>query len=112
MTNDPWGQRLAAAVQSKSSPLVVGIDPQRGEVILRSGTDRRRTTAIRTFVRTWQRSDYWAMVVLPPDDLPANVDRNRYFEAIFALEQAGQFDAARTAWQAALRAWPRTCKTR
>ena len=86
--------------------VVVGIDPQHGEVILRSGTDRRRITATKTFLRTWRRGDYWAIVVLRPDEMPANVDQGSYFEAIAALEQAGQLDEAAVAWQTALRVWP------
>ena len=86
--------------------VVVGIDADRGEVILRSGTDRRRITAIKTYLRTWRRSDYWAMVVLAPDEVPANVDRDRYFEVIAALEQTGRLDEAALAWRTAGQMWP------
>ena len=86
--------------------VVVGIDAERGEVVLRSGTDRRRVTRIRTFLHTWRRGGYWGMVVLAPDQLPASPNRSRYFEAIAALEQAGRADEAAIAWQTALREWP------
>jgi hypothetical protein len=86
--------------------VVVGIDAERGEVVLRSGTDRRRVTPISTFLHTWRRGDYWGMVVLAPGELPAAVDRSRYFEAIAALEQAGRFEEAALAWRAALENWP------
>lgn len=95
-----------AAIPRWHYAVVVGIDPQQGEVILRSGTDRRRVTTTNTFLRTWRRSDYWAIVVLRPDELPANVDQGRYFESIAALEQAGQIYEAAVAWQTALRVWP------
>lgn len=95
-----------AAIPRWHYAVVVGIDAGRGEVILRSGTDRRRITAIKTYLRTWRRSDYWAMVVLPPDELPANVDRDRYFEAIVALEQTGRLDEAALAWWTAGQMWP------
>ena len=86
--------------------VVVGIDAERGEVVLRSGTDPRRVTPSDTFLRTWQRGDYWGMVVLPPGELPGDPDRSRYFEAIAALEQAGRAEEAAIAWQAALEHWP------
>ena len=95
-----------AAIPRWHYAVVVGIDPEHGEVILRSGTDRRRITTTKTFLRTWRRGDYWAIVVLRPDEMPANVDQGRYFEAVAALEQAGQLDEAAVAWQTALRAWP------
>lgn len=95
-----------AAIPRWHYAVVVGIDTERGEVVLRSGTDRRRVTRAKTFLRTWQRGDYWGMVALAPDELPVAADRSRYFEAIVALEQAGQSEAAAIAWDAALRNWP------
>lgn len=86
--------------------VVVGIDPKRDEVVLRSGTERRHTTSVRTFLYTWRRSDYWGFVALPPDALPADVEKTRYFDAIAALEQAGQLDSAAIAWRTALSKWP------
>lgn len=86
--------------------VVVGIDPQKGQVILRSGIDKRRVTPLRTFLHTWRRSGYWAFVVLPPDELPANPDRSRYLEAVASLENAGRLRDAAIAWRAALVQWP------
>jgi hypothetical protein len=86
--------------------VVVGIDTGRDQVFLRSGTDRRRVMKLDTFLRTWRRGDYWAMVVLRPDEVPASVDRERYFTSISALEEAGQLDAAEEAWHTAAVYWP------
>ena len=95
-----------AAIPRWHYAVVVGMNPERGEVILRSGTDGRRVTASKTFVRTWQRGDYWAMVALRPDEIPVSADRERYFTAIAALEQTGQLETAAMAWRAAEQAWP------
>ena len=86
--------------------VVVGIDPDHDQVVLRSGTERRHVTSVRTFLYTWRRSDYWAFVALSPDAVPVNADKTRYFDAIAALEQAGQLDSAATAWRTALSTWP------
>jgi tetratricopeptide (TPR) repeat protein len=86
--------------------VVVGIDAERGEVVLRSGTDRRRVTRSRTFLHTWRRGGYWGIVVLAPGQLPAAPNRSRYFEAIAALEQVGRAEEAASAWEAALQEWP------
>ena len=51
--------------------VAVGYDLDSGDLILRSGTERRRVTRLSTFEFTWRRGDYWALVVLPPDRLPA-----------------------------------------
>ena len=95
-----------AAIPRWHYAVVVGIDAERGEIVLRSGTDRRRVTSIRTFLHTWRRGAYWGMVVLAPGELPAAVERSRYFEAIAALEQVGRVEEAAVAWQAALGEWP------
>lgn len=95
-----------AAVPRWHYAVVVGIDPAARSVVLRSGTDERRITPMKTFLRTWRRSDYWGMVVLRPDEMPATVDRLRYFDAIAALEAAARPDAAASAWTRALEAWP------
>lgn len=95
-----------AAIPRWHYAVVVGIDADSGDVILRSGTDRRRVTATRPFLHTWRRAGYWGMVVLAPDELPANAERSRYFTAIAALEEAGRAAEAAIAWQAALGKWP------
>ena len=86
--------------------VVVGIDGNDDRVVLRSGTDSRRITPIDLFLRTWARSDFWAMSVIRPGEMPAIVDRARYFDAVVGLEQAGMAESAALAWQAALHAWP------
>ena len=95
-----------AAIPSWHYAVVVGIDAGRGEIVLRSGTDMRRVTRIRTFLHTWRRGDYWGMVVLEPGELPAAADRVRYFKSVAALEDAGRVEEAAAAWQAGLDKWP------
>lgn len=95
-----------AAIPRWHYAVVVGIDAERSEIVLRSGTDKRRVTPIRTYLHTWRRGGYWGMVVLAPGELPATVDRSRYFAAIAALEEVGRAEDAAAAWRAALRKWP------
>lgn len=95
-----------AAIPRWHFAVVVGIDAERGAVILRSGTDRRRVTALRTFLNTWRRSSYWGFVVLRPTELPTGVDGLRYMKAVAALANAGRNKEAATAWRTALREWP------
>ena len=95
-----------AAIPSWHYAVVIGIDPSGDQIILRSGTDRRRVMSIDLFLRTWRRGDYWAMAVLRLDEPPADPDRTRHFRAIAALEQSGAAAEAAIAWQTALDAWP------
>jgi len=51
--------------------VVVGHDPARDLVILRSGTTRRHVLRRSDFLRTWQAGGNWAAVVTPPGAPPA-----------------------------------------
>lgn len=86
--------------------VVVGIDTETEKVILRSGTDRRRLTGIGTLLRTWQRGDYWGVVLLKPGELPANPDKQRFLRSVADVEASGRHRAAYSSWSAALEEWP------
>ena len=86
--------------------VVVGVDPNHDKVYLRSGTDRRREMKLKTFLRTWQRGDFWAFVALQPGELPTQPELTRFAEAVAAVEASGHDQAARSSWQAAARRWP------
>lgn len=86
--------------------VVIGYDLPRGEIILRSGPEQRQVLSLSTFERTWERGGYWAMLVLPPDQIPQTATYAQYFESAFALEQTGQLINARAAYTAATQRWP------
>ena len=95
-----------AAIPRWHYAVVIGVDGERERVILRSGQERRRETPLGVFLRTWSRSEFWAIVTLPPGELPTHVDKTRYFSAVVGLEQAGQPGATMLAWHAATQHWP------
>ena len=80
--------------------------PDAGELALRSGEERRQVVSLDTFARTWARADRWALVVLPPDALPANAAEAAVLSAASGLERAGRLDEAALAYDAILRRWP------
>lgn len=86
--------------------VAIGYDLERGEIILRSGPERRQLLPLKTFEHTWARSNYWAMLALPPDQLPRNADETRYVAAAIALEQTRQLNAASAAYATAIQRWP------
>lgn len=94
-----WAPRWHYAV-------VIGADAERDEIVLRSGTDARRIMQTSVFLRTWQRSGYWALTALRPGELPAQTNRLSYIEAVAGLEQTGHYSEARDAWRAGLLRWP------
>lgn len=86
--------------------VVVGFSPETGEIVLRSGTQRRRVTDAGVFLRTWRRSDNWGVVLLAPGELPAVPDRRRFLGAAAAAESASHLPLAEAAYRAALERWP------
>jgi hypothetical protein len=91
--------------------VVVGYDRPREEIILRSGTTERLVITLSNFERTWARSEFWAMVAVTPDKLPATAREEPYVGAVVALERVSPADAHR-AYAAALARWPRNLLAR
>ncbi len=86
--------------------VMVGFDVPADRVVLHSGGDARRLQRMELFEDTWRRAGYWALVVLPPGELPARAEEDRYLLAVAALEQTGRFAEAVVAYAAAARRWP------
>jgi tetratricopeptide (TPR) repeat protein len=86
--------------------VVIGHDARHEGVILRSGTERRQRLPMRQFLYSWQQSDHWALVVLKPGELPANVDSTRYLAELAVWERQGRNTAALRGYLAAVERWP------
>ncbi|HEX7061594.1 MAG TPA: PA2778 family cysteine peptidase [Woeseiaceae bacterium] len=86
--------------------VVIGFTPAESEIVLRSGTERRRVTDAGVFLRTWQRSGHWGVVLLRPGELPATADPQRFLAAAAAAESSGQLPLAEAAYRAASARWP------
>lgn len=83
-----------------------GYDLEQREIVLRSGTRSQWLTDLSAFERTWERGDYWALVVLPPGRLPATADERAALAAAVALERVERPNAAAQAYRAVLSRWP------
>ena len=86
--------------------VAIGYDLEARELILHSGLDARRVTPLDTFEHTWKRGDYWALVVLPPDRLPARAEETAVLRAAAGLERSRRLDEAATAYGSILGRWP------
>ena len=86
--------------------VVVGYESREGRFVLRSGKTRRRLQSASQFMKTWGRSEFWAIVVLRPGELPADPGETAYLRAAAGLEAAGETQAALAAYAAATDAWP------
>lgn len=86
--------------------VAVGYDREAGEIVLRSGLTRRQVMSINTFQHTWNRSERWGFVSLPPGRLPASIDAPRALESILAYARVGSPEAVYRAYSGAAQRWP------
>lgn len=86
--------------------VVVGFDPDRQYVILRSGFAERHRVPLALFERTWRRGGHWAVVVTAPETIPATARELPWLQTLLAFERAGDPVAAGRGWEAATERWP------
>lgn len=77
--------------------VLIGYDSYKQRVLLRSGMQRRQLMAFDDFEAAWAKEGSWAVLVQPPRQLPAQVDRQRWLQAADELAKAGQEIAAKQA---------------
>jgi hypothetical protein len=77
--------------------VLVGYDREEQTLLLRAGNSRRWETSFSSFSSSWESAGSWAVLLLAPLQLPAEVDAPRWLQAADALERAGQLAAAANA---------------
>nr|WP_251068337.1 PA2778 family cysteine peptidase [Marinobacter sp. C7] len=87
--------------------VVVGYDSDNETVILNTDTRKHYAMPYKTFHATWSRAERWAVVVLPPEQVPATAEPLAFLRAAHDLESTGHTQAALSAYQTAEQAWPR-----
>lgn len=85
---------------------MVGYDAAQETVILNTDTREHYAMPYPAFLATWGRAERWAVVVLPPGQLPATARPLDYLRAAHDLESTGHPQAARRAYQGAAERWP------
>ena len=86
--------------------VVIGYDLSDKYVILRSGNIRRKLMSFQVFEKTWARGNYWGLLILRSNQLPATVKEDLFLKALLGLEEARQFRVAIDGYHLALTQWP------
>ena len=86
--------------------VLTGYDLDERSLRLHSGRSEDLESRLATFARTWARGGSWALVVLPPDRLPATAGERAVLDAAAALERADAPAAAMASYTAILGRWP------
>ena len=86
--------------------VAVGYDLDENNLVLRSGDKQRHVmnAGVNEFV--WRKSGYWAMVVVPPNRIPATAHEESWLSAVAAFERVGKPRDARIAYATFLKRWP------
>ncbi|MDT8410129.1 MAG: PA2778 family cysteine peptidase [Wenzhouxiangellaceae bacterium] len=86
--------------------VVIGYDRERGEILMRSGSERLQATPAQRWMRQWDWASRWAIVVLEPGQLPANPDLPAALRALADFDDHAAAAPRLRAWQAAAEQWP------
>lgn len=85
--------------------VVIGFDINSKELILRSGETKRWQTTLKTFERTWARTDHWGLVIVRPEQIPATANMPAWLQTAYDAEKTGQHKTAEQAYIAAMEHW-------
>ena len=88
--------------------VVIGFDQELEEIFLHSGLTANEHLSYRVFLNVWRRSEFWGLLVLSPNRLPAGVAEANWLEAVAGLELTGQWSGATVGYSAALKRWPKS----
>lgn len=92
--------------------VVIGYDLSESAVILHTGVAAHRRVGLRTFMKTWERADKWALVSLPVTEMPVCATATAYIQSVLGLERAGFKDEVLFALREAAQRWPRDTNVR
>ncbi|MBB5321418.1 PA2778 family cysteine peptidase [Marinobacter oulmenensis] len=88
--------------------VVVGYNHDAQTLILNTDTREHYAMAYDVFHATWNRAERWAVVALPPSELPATAQPVAFLRSAHDLETTRHYGDALTAYQAAEQRWPDT----
>jgi hypothetical protein len=86
--------------------VVVGYRRAQGQLLLRTGTSRRDVVAVTRFDATWRRADRWGIVLVKPDEPPADAELGAWLTAAGELSATAGREIAAPAYAAAVGRWP------
>ncbi len=87
--------------------VVVGYDLENSEFILHSGSNAELRLPFSTFERTWARSSYWGVLVLPAHLFPIRPKLENTLSALSLLERSKCWNEMEQFSKTALLRWPK-----
>lgn len=100
-----WQSGFSLLAETRFS-VVVGADPARERLMLRSPDNKREEVSFSSFERGWAETAYWSRLILNPASLTKDLDTRETLHQIAELEDAGALPAAQTGYLRAATLWP------
>lgn len=88
--------------------VAIGYENGGEKIILHTGIKEAERISKILFQKTWSRSDYWGLLVLSAEELPATATEEKYLNAIAGLERAEKFGEATMGYKTATELWPKS----
>lgn len=85
--------------------VVVGIQTN-GKIVLRSGTTKRLVISLDDFLSSWEKAERWAIIVLRPEELPADVNVEKHLAILAGIEATGNVMLAKRGYRTLLKKYP------
>ncbi len=92
--------------------VVVGYDRSAERILMRSGREKMLWTPAGRWLRQWDWAGRWAAVVLPPGELPVEIEPAAAFRALADFDEQAEPDDRSIAWRAAVERWPDSAMAR
>lgn len=85
--------------------VIVGMQSS-GQIVLRSGRTRRLVMDLNDFLASWEKAGHWAVIVLNQDELPTDIDLEKYLEILAGIEETGNPVLAEGGYRTLLKHYP------
>ncbi len=86
--------------------VITGYDVKMQTILTHFGDTPNEAIPIGTFAALWERSGNWAVVLLPPGQLPEFATAEKFLSSAYNLEKNGLTNEAIIAYETALKRWP------
>ncbi len=86
--------------------VIYGFDFRSHEITMHSGLEKSLKMDFSQFERTWQKAEYWALIILPTSMLPETSTATEVLSAVSSLERVNKNQEAVIAYENILVKWP------
>lgn len=84
---------------------ITGYHSDKKQIIAHFGDQPDEPIDLERFLEIWKRSNYWGVVMLPPESEPKTASLKTYLQSVYDMETTGLTDMAERGYLSAVRKW-------